>query len=83
VLTSAVSAPWGPSNASAGNAFAFCHYHDSVLCRLLTTADVENATQGQGVLDHQVFPMGGVQHVQAFGGLAMVMHASRFICVPT
>ena len=33
---------------------------------LTTTSDVESMTQCQGVPDHQVLPVGGGQHVQAF-----------------
>ena len=33
---------------------------------LTTTNDGGNATQGRGVPDHQVFPIGGAQHAQAF-----------------
>ena len=33
---------------------------------VLTTADVGNVTQGQGVPDHQVLPISAAQHAQAF-----------------
>ena len=49
------------------------HSHESEVWRVLTTTDVENVTQGQGVPDHQVLPITGLQHFQAFcGGLMRI-----------
>ena len=64
VLTNAASAPWRPSHAAAGR------HHTKIfpklrIWRVLTTTDVGNVTQGQGVLDHHVLPISGVQHAQA------------------
>ena len=33
--------------------------HDTEVCRVLTTTDVRNVSQGQGVPDHQVLPISG------------------------
>ena len=33
---------------------------------MITTTDVGNVTEGPGVPDHQVVPIGGAWHVQAF-----------------
>ena len=62
LLTIAASAPWHPgAGLLHTNSF-----QDSEIWRLLTTADVGNVTHGQGVPDHQVLPIGGAQHVNAF-----------------
>ena len=34
--------------------------------RVFTATDVENVKKGQGVPDHQLLPISGTQHVQAF-----------------
>ena len=43
---------------------------DSEVWMALTTTDVGNVTQDQGVVDHQVLPISGAQHAQAFCHLA-------------
>ena len=71
LLISSASAPWRPSDAGGDNA---PHSHDGEVWSVLTTtSDGGNVTQGQGVPDHQVLPIGGVQHVQA------VCHCFRFL----
>ena len=40
---------------------------DGGLCRVLTTTNVGNVTQGQGVPDHQALSISGSQHAWAFG----------------
>ena len=57
-LCSQVPLPWCPSHVGA----SILHG----VWRVLTAADVGKATQQQGVPDHQVLPITGAQHTQAF-----------------
>ena len=82
LLTSAASAPSGVPPMPPLAWFTLSHSHDGEVWRVLTTSDLEIVTQGQGIPDHQILHISGLQQLLAFcllrqkmSGLALVVCA--------